>query len=135
MTAAIATLAATLVGGVAAFQAALAAGAPWGAYSWGGARLGRLPLRLRIISALAVPVLVFLALVLLAQGGVLGWSPLPVDWLVPATWVVAVLLALNTVANLAAPSRVERFVFGGTTALLVVLCVILALAGEGPLSG
>lgn len=105
---------------------------PWGAYAWGGAHPGRLPTRLRLIGAVAVPVLILLALVLLAQGGVLAWSPLPVDWLVPATWVVAVLLALNTVANLAAPSRVERFAFGGTTALLVVLCVILALTGEGP---
>jgi len=130
--AAVAIVAATLVAGVAAFQAALAAGVPWGAYAWGGVHPGQLPVRQRIIGAVAVPVLVFLALVLLAQGGLLGWSPLPVAWLVPATWVVAVLLALNTVANLAAPSRIERYAFGGTTALLVVLCVVLALTGEGP---
>ncbi|CAN5621124.1 hypothetical protein BH23CHL10_BH23CHL10_12570 [soil metagenome] len=35
--AAVASLAASLVAGVALFQAALAAGVPWGAYAWGGA--------------------------------------------------------------------------------------------------
>jgi len=132
VTAAVAILAAILIAGVAAFQTALVGGAPWGAYAWGGAHPGRLPMTHRIIGALAVPVLLFLALVLLAQGGVLGWSPLPLEWLLPATWAVTVLLGLNTVANLAAPSRIERYAFGGTTAVLVVLCAILALNGPGP---
>src|SRR6188768_2016924 len=57
---------AELVGGwsltaVAAFQAALALGAPWGAAAWGGSHPGVLPAEQRISSALAVPVYAALA--------------------------------------------------------------------------
>jgi hypothetical protein len=127
----VALVAAALILGVAAFQVVAAAGAPVGAISWGGANQGRLPTRLRIASAVAVPVLLGLALLVLAQGGVLAWSPLPAGWLVPAMWIMAGLLA-NTLANVAAPSTVERFVFGGATGTLVVLCIVLALWGPGP---
>ena len=41
---------------VAAFQVALAAGAPWGRAAWGGQHQGRLPARLRIASAVAAGV-------------------------------------------------------------------------------
>ncbi|CAN5621060.1 hypothetical protein BH23CHL10_BH23CHL10_12560 [soil metagenome] len=59
---------------------------------------GQLPVRQRIIGAVAVPVLVFLALVLLAQGGVLGWSPLPVDWLA-AAMVTAYVSAISVLVR------------------------------------
>lgn len=125
-------LATVLLVGVAAFQLALAAGAPWGDHAWGGAHRGRLPVRLRAGSALSAAFLGFAALVLLARGGALAWSPLPGSLLGPATWALAALFGLNTLGNLAARTNVERFVFGGATAALAAACVLLALRGPGP---
>src|SRR4051794_16738071 len=50
----------TLVG-IATFQAALAAGAPWGEAAYGGANAGVLPAGQRISSVVAVPVYLGLA--------------------------------------------------------------------------
>jgi hypothetical protein len=41
-------------------------------------------------------------------------------------------MALNTLSNLTARSRVERLGFGGVTGVLAVLCAALALIGPGP---
>ena len=53
----------------AAFQAALALGAPLGSASWGGAYEGQLPMGLRIASGVAVGVYVLFALIVLGRGG------------------------------------------------------------------
>jgi hypothetical protein len=50
---------------IAIFQIALAAGAPLGRASWGGAHAGQLPTGLRVASAVAVGVWVFAALIVL----------------------------------------------------------------------
>ena len=44
-----------------------------------------------------------------------------------ACWGFAVLFALNTAGNLAGRSPVERWGMGAVTAVLTVLCVLLAL--------
>lgn len=69
--------AATAVGflAIAAFEAALAAGAPFGRAAWGGAHT-HLPAGLRIASAVAVGVWLFAALIILRRGG-FRVSPLP----------------------------------------------------------
>ena len=54
----------------AAFQAALALGAPLGRAAWGGAYEGQLPMGLRIASGVAVGVFVLAALIVLGRGGV-----------------------------------------------------------------
>lgn len=122
----IAVIAAALLVGMAALQVGLALGAPLGAYVWGGAHQGRLPPKLRIGSAAAVVLLIFMALVLLAKGGVLDWSPVPWGWLGSATWMIAGFMVLNTVGNLASKTEFERFVFGSVTALLAVLAAMIA---------
>jgi hypothetical protein len=76
--------------------------------------------------------LCLIALVVLARAGVLGRSPIPAAWLAPATWVIGGLFALDTLGNLAARSRFERYVFGGATVVLTVLCAAIAFPGTGP---
>lgn len=55
--------------GLAAFQAALALGAPLARASWGGVHEGKLPKGLRIASGVAVGVHLLAALIVLGRGG------------------------------------------------------------------
>lgn len=120
-------VAAALFVAVALFQVALAAGAPLGHLAWGGVHEGRLPLNFRINSGLAAIVLVFAAAVVLAESGAASWSPVPESLLTPTVWLLAGLMALNTVGNLASKSAFERWVFGPTTAALAALTAAIAL--------
>ena len=112
----------------AAFQGALAAGAPWAAAAYCGRQAlptGRLRPRYRLSSAVTAVVLLAIGWLLLLRGGVVGdaaGGPLTV-----ACWAFAALFALNTLGNLAARSPVERWGMGTVTAALTVLCVLLAL--------
>lgn len=132
MTEAAAVVAAIVFALLALFQVALAAGAPFGGVSWGGTHQGKLPRQMRFGSAIGVVVLVLAALIVLAAAGVIGWSPIPEGALTATVWVLAGFLVFNTLGNLASKSRFERLVFGPVTAFLVVLCVTVALTGDGP---
>jgi len=90
--------------GIAAFQAALAIGAPWGAGAWGGAHPGVLPAEQRIASAVVVPVY------LLAAGVAFGFvgSPAVRRRVLRGA---SVLIGAGAVLNLASPSLVERVVW------------------------
>ena len=132
MTATSASIAAVLLVAVAAVQVLLAVGAPFGHISWGGRHHGKLPDKLRVGSGVAAVILLLAALIALAQGGLISWSPIPEGWLTAATWLLAGFLVLNTLGNLSSESRFEKIVFAPVTAVLVVLLVILALTGDGP---
>jgi hypothetical protein len=123
-----AALAAVLFLGMAAFQASLALGAPLGAHVLGGRSQGKLPNRLRAFSAIAAAILVGGALVILARAGAIGWPAGATGLLIPATWVIAAFLVLNTLGNLASKSRLERTVFAATTAALAILSAYVALS-------
>jgi hypothetical protein len=123
-----AVLAAILFAGMAAFQVSLALGAPPGAHVLGGRHSGVLPNRLRAASGVAAAILAGCALVILARAGAIGWPRMATGVLTPATWAIAVYLALNTLGNLASKSRLERTLFAATTAALAVLCAYLALS-------
>lgn len=90
-----AALSAAGLTGVAAFQAALAAGAPWGHLSWGGAGgAGVLPTQLRVASA--------------ASAGVwLGAAALVLSGHQRATRRIAGLLVVGSAMNAASPSPAE----------------------------
>ena len=122
-------IAAVLFAGVAAFQVALAAGAPLGHMAWGGTHDRELPVTMRINSGVAAIMLVFAAIVVLAEAGVTSWSPIPDFLLTPTVWILAGLMLFNTVGNLASQSRFERFVFAPITLVLAGLCVAVALSG------
>jgi hypothetical protein len=109
---------------IAAFQAALAFGAPLGRAAWGGAHV-RLPARLRIASAFATAFWVLAALVVLERAG-FETSPLPSAVGRWGTWALVVLLPLGAVMNFASSSRWERFLWGPVALLLAGLCLVVA---------
>ncbi|WP_030482786.1 hypothetical protein [Nocardioides aequoreus] len=95
---------AVLLGGLAAFQAGLAVGAPWGRAAYGGQHPGPLPTRLRTVSGVASAAYAAAALALAADGtsepvrrrllrGVVG------------------LVGTGTLVNAASRSPVERAVW------------------------
>ena len=111
---------------IAAFQLALALGAPFGRAAWGGGS-ERLPRRLRIASGVAVFAWLFAALVVLARVGY------EVPILSPgfariATWVVAGILVVGTLANMASRSRLERAIWAPTSLVLAILVVVVAMS-------
>jgi hypothetical protein len=54
-----------------------------------------------------------------------GWRK---GLLAPMSWAIAAFLALNTLANLASKSRIERTLFAATTAALAVESAYVALS-------
>ncbi|GAB7191878.1 hypothetical protein NUM3379_25860 [Kineococcus sp. NUM-3379] len=118
-----ALLAAALAGGVAAFQVALAAGAPWGAAAWGGGNPGVLPPGLRAASAGSAAVYVLLAAAAASRR-------FPPRGRRRVLGVASGVMVLGTALNLASPSGVERALW---TPVAAGLAVTLWLAREaGP---
>lgn len=127
----VAIVAALLFGAVALFQLALALGVRWGAFAFGGRAVredGTLPLSYRLSSAVAAVLLALFAVVILTRGGVMGASG-DSTLVTVLSWVVVAFVAFNTLANLMGKHWVERYLFGGITAVLVVLCSVVAAAG------
>lgn len=124
-----AVAAACLIALVVAFQIALATGARWGAAAYGGRfvqREGRLPTRYRVSSAVAALALSGTAWLVLVAGSTIG-GPVPEGVLTPTMWAMAVLFGLNTLGNLSGKHPVERFGAGAITAVLTMLCLLIAL--------
>jgi hypothetical protein len=115
---------------IAAFQAALALGAPLGRAAWGGTH-AQLPTGLRIASAFAFGVWAFAALIVLGRAG-FHLSPLPTAVLRWGTWILVGVLALGAVLNFASPSSWERFMWGPIALILAGLCLLLALSAAAP---
>lgn len=125
-------LAAVLIGGVAVFQVALAAGTPYGGAVFGGkapTNDGVLTTPFRILAAVQALVLVALGWVLLARTEVAGIT-LPAggtpSWLI---WAILGFLVLNTLGNFSAPHPIERWVMGPITLVLSGLTLVIALSG------
>lgn len=125
MTAAVAAVAAGGFVLVAAFQVALALGAPWGRAAWGGAH-ERLPKGLRIASGFAAVVWLIASLVVLSRGGY-DWSPIPFGVARWATWTLFGILLLGTLLNLASRSKLERLIQTPIAGVLSILTLIAAL--------
>ena len=125
-----AVAAAALLAVVAAIQAALVLGAPWGDHVYGGRAEtdnGRLTSRYRAMSAGAVPILFLSAAVVLSRAGVVSWFGSD-GWVSVATWVVFGYLVLNTFANFASKSRVEQIGMGSVTVVAAIATLIVALS-------
>lgn len=121
-----AVVAATGFLAIAAFQVALAVGAPLGRAAWGGT-YEQLPTSLRIASAFAVGVWVLAALIILGRVG-FQISPLPpaiVRW---GTWILVGVSMLGALVNFASPSSWERLLWGPVSLILAVLCFAVARA-------
>lgn len=120
-----ARLFAVLVGGVVAFQLALAAGAPWGHLAMGGASPGRLPPVMRAAAVGQVLLLGLLAAVVLARAGL----ALP-RWRAASgrmIWGVVGYTVLGAVLNAITPSAGERALWLPTTLVLGACAVVVAV--------
>jgi hypothetical protein len=109
---------------VIAFQAALALGAPWGAYAMGGAYPGRLPGPGRVASVVQALLIGVLA------AGVLSDARLVVPglaetlpWLV---WLAVAFSAVSTVLNAITRSAVERRTWLPVATVMLLSSLIVA---------
>ena len=109
---------------VVAFQIALAAGAPWGAFAMGGAFPGQFPPALRIAALVQAALLLAMAAVVLARAEVMlpKWSRVS-RWLI---WFVVAFAGLSLVFNLITPSADERAIWAPTAFLLLISSGIVA---------
>jgi hypothetical protein len=109
---------------VIAFQIALAAGVPWGAFAMGGAFPGQFPPALRIAALIQAVLLLAMAAVVLVRAGVIlpRWSRVS-RWLI---WFVVAFAALSLVLNLITPSAGERAIWAPTAFLLLISSGIVA---------
>jgi hypothetical protein len=112
--------------GVVAFQIALAAGAPWGAYAMGGASPGQFSPAMRVGAIVQAVLLAGMAVVILARVGLIlpGWWRTS-HWLV---WIVVAITALSLVLNLISPSAGERAIWLPTLSLLLITSLIVAFS-------
>jgi len=114
---------------VAAFQVALALGAPWGSLAMGGRFPGQLPPSLRVAAVVQAVVLLLLAGVVLARSGLglFKWSRMSAK----AVWVVVAVTAVSAILNLVTPSSGERMLWAPVTIVLFA-CSLLVATGPEP---
>ena len=110
---------------MAVFQIALASGAPWGRFAWGGQHPSVLPTNLRIGSAVAVPIYTLIAVVALDRAGAVDL--LPTGAARVGIWVVFAFFAVGVVMNGISRSKPERYTWTPVTALLAALTLVIAL--------
>lgn len=107
--------ASVLLGGLTVFQAALAAGAPWGRLAWSGSHEGTLPPQLRVASGVAA---VVWGAVTVAVAAELPRSPHRRRVLLRG---VSGVCAVGAALNLASPSVPERALWAPVSAAVAVL--------------
>lgn len=117
-------LACVVLAALAAFQLALALGAPWGRFAWGGQHERELPRPLRIGSAVSIALYALFAVLVLDRAGLVDVLPDAVSRV--GTWVFVGYLALGVVMNGISRSRSERLVMTPTVVVLLVCAVVVA---------
>lgn len=117
-------LAVAVLGALAALQALVALGRPYGRYVWGGAHTV-LPTRLRIGSAVSIVVYAVFALVLLDRSGVVSVVDDAVSG--AATWVLAAYFGLGILMNAVSRSPAERAWMTPACVVLAVCSAVIAL--------
>jgi len=108
------------------FQLALALGAPWGRFAWGGQHRGVLPTGYRIGSIVGMLVYACMATIALDRVGLIAWYPGGFSQV--AMWVVFGLLALGVLMNAISRSKPERYAMTPVALVLAVLALLVALA-------
>jgi len=109
------------------FQLALALGAPWGRFAWGGRHSGVLPTGYRVASAVAVLPYAFMAMLAADRAGVIEVVPDGVARV--GMWVVFGLLALGVLMNAISRSKPERYTMTPVTFVLAVAALLIAISG------
>lgn len=111
---------------LALFQIALAFGAPWGRFAWGGQHPGTLPTNYRIASAFSLLVYGFMVVLALDRAGLI--DVLPQNFSSVGSWVVFAYLVLGVVMNAISRSKAERWVMTPVSLVLAVLALLIALS-------
>jgi hypothetical protein len=112
---------------LAVFQAALAAGAPWGHAAWGGADAA-LSAGQRGASAVAAVIYVAATLIVLCRAGIIWRARRNAALFQWGTWFFAVPMAIGSVPNFASQSRWENFIFGPLALVVAAVCSVVARA-------
>jgi hypothetical protein len=119
-------IATAILGVLIVFQLALAAGAPWGKASYGGAWEGTLPKGMRINSLVFGAFLYPLGILyLLDAGGVAEFDFLRANGLV--LWVLVFFFVTGTITNAISRSKIEKMIWTVPTAVLAICTFILAM--------
>ena len=121
-----ASLFALVIAGAVAFQLALAAGAPWGAYAMGGAFSGRFPPRMRVAAIVQAMVLTVLAVIVVSHAGLAGASVAEAaPWLV---WLAVAVSAASLVLNAISPSAGERRIWVPVAIVLTLTSLVVGVS-------
>jgi hypothetical protein len=114
--------------GVVAFQIALAAGAPWGAYAMGGAVQGQFSPTLRVAALVQATIIALTVAIVLSRAGLVlpRWSR-AARWLV---WVVVAGAVVSAVLNVITPSSGERAIWAPVALVLLASSLTVALGAR-----
>lgn len=112
--------------GAAAFQLALAAGAPWGHLAMGGAFPGRFPPAMRGAAAVQALVLVLFGVAVMTRAGLMlsDWRAASVRVM---PWVLAVSV-VSVVLNAVTPSGPERALWLPASLVLAASAIVVTRA-------
>jgi hypothetical protein len=120
-----AILACTILGCLAVFQAALAAGAPLGRFAWGGQQ-DFLPRKLRVGSVVSIVLYALFGYAALAKAG-LAPALVSETFIDIFMWVLTAYFILGVAMNAISRSKPERFVMTPVALVLAVLFLLLSL--------
>ncbi len=115
---------AVISAGVAAFQIALAAGAPWGSYAMGGAFPGQYPPSMRVEAVFSAALMAAMVAVVLSRAGLVLPKLSGISrWLV---WLIVAYGVVGLVLNLITPSGGERLIWAPVALVLLVCSLVVA---------
>ena len=110
-----------LILGTIGFQIALILGAPWGRITQGGQTEGALGRSGRVIAAISIVILSYMAFAILSADG--KWP----NWPIWTGWVAVALNCVVMILNWITPSAVERRLWGPITSAVFILALIVVL--------
>lgn len=108
---------------LAAFQLALAFGAPFGQYAWGG-KHRVLPAPLRLGSAVSILIYGLIDIIAWNRVGAIDVFPAQISKV--AMWIIFGYFVLGIVINAISPSKPERYVMVPVSLLLAVVSLFIA---------
>lgn len=114
---------ATLAVLAAAFQGALAGGAPWGRWAQGGLHAGRLPVPQRAAATGQAALFLAMAAVIAGRGGLIDW--MPAGW---AVWGTVGVTALSSIGAFVTPSAAERRLWAPVMLVMLVAGLFVAFS-------
>jgi hypothetical protein len=106
---------------VAAFQAALVFGAPWGEYTQGGGTSGALTSSGRLFAAVSCVLSIVMAGAILARAGEGPLQRLPARLLTVLAWAATVYAVLAVIPNIITRSTAERALWLPVSIMLLLL--------------